>query len=112
MGIQEAPKQNNFFRDIVVFSIGIVIGVLLMIFIPNKTNHEQPVTNLQPLFDSINKIAAKSDSTIIIQTNEIRHEKGKLTERFITIDSLPYDSLYIIWAIEARQYKPIYQKFN
>lgn len=108
----QAPKQNNFFKYVTIYFTGLLTGAILIGFLMQRNPHEQPVTNLQPLFDSINKIAAKSDSTIIIQTNEIRYGKEKLTERFIFIDSLPCDTLYKLWATEAGQYKPIYQKFN
>jgi hypothetical protein len=91
---------------IIVAALSFVGGIMLC-----RSSHkeQQPIVyDLEYLTDSILAANKTIDTVIIKQDAKIIHEKGKITKEFINIDSLSFDSAFVIWTRESRYYKPIF----
>ena len=86
----------------ITFLIGIIIG-------HKEAKKEQyPNYDLTELNAKIDSLSAKKDTVINQHQTIINNEITNIKNTFTAIDSISYDSAYQLWAVSARQYKPIF----
>lgn len=91
--------------SIVILSI-IIIGSWTY-FLSKEHDQDLPVVpDRSKLYDSAKKEIAKNKIEYAKQDTIIYTVRIDLRNRFIAIDSLSYDSAYLLWTDEARQYEP------
>jgi hypothetical protein len=98
-------------KEFILSTLVVITLAFIGGFFTCKSLHEEPkevVYDITHIADSIIAANKHSDTVIIKLEGKIKHEKGKLIETFISIDSLSFDSAYRLWSIESRLYKPIY----
>jgi hypothetical protein len=98
-------------KAFIVSTLTVIILSFIGGYFTCKSLHEEPkevVYDINHIADSVIAANKHSDTVIIKLESKIKHEKGKLIETFIAIDSLSFDSAYWLWSIESRLYKPIY----
>lgn len=84
------------------FLIGIILGH------KEAKKETYPNYDLTELTAKLDSLTAKKDTVINHYETNITNEKKIINNNFMAIDSLTYDSAYQLWAVEARQYKPIF----
>lgn len=83
-----------------------MFGLYVQLNKKTESPHIPLVPNRENFIDSLLEARAHNHIEYIKQDSIIYETKTKLKDKFIAVDSLSYDSAYVLWTIEASKYQP------